>query len=62
MGELTIHYEGYWQCRQATDPDPSRAPRGSSGYVFGTGWESEANQPGGNRDPKHDRVLTSCLF
>jgi hypothetical protein len=44
MGELTIHYEGYWQCRQATDPDPSRAPRGSSGYVLATGWESNLDQ------------------
>jgi hypothetical protein len=44
MADLTIHYEGYWQCRQATDPDPSRDPRGASGYVFCTGWESDLDQ------------------
>src|SRR5581483_1869788 len=44
MADLTIHYEGYWQCRQATDPDPSRDPRGASGYVFATGWENPLDQ------------------
>lgn len=39
--ELTIHFEGYWQCRQATDPDPSRDPRGASGYTFAIGEESD---------------------
>src|SRR5437764_1422852 len=44
MPDLTIHYEGYWQCRQATDPDPSREPRGASGYVLSTGWENDLDQ------------------
>ncbi len=39
--ELTIHFEGYWQCRQATDPDPSRDPRGASGYTFAIGNEND---------------------
>lgn len=44
MGKLTIRYEGYWQCRQATDPDPSGDPRGASGYVFATGRENDLDQ------------------
>lgn len=39
--KLTIHFEGYWQCRQATDPDPSLDPRGASGYTFALGDEND---------------------
>jgi len=41
MGTLTISYEGYWQCRQATDPDPSDDRRGASGYTFAFGNEND---------------------
>jgi len=41
MTELTINFEGYWQCRQATDPDPSDDPRGVSGYTFALGYEHD---------------------
>jgi hypothetical protein len=41
MGILTIHYEGYWQCRQATDPDPSDDWRGASGYTYAVGHEND---------------------
>jgi hypothetical protein len=41
MDELTINFEGYWQCRQATDPDPSEDPRGVSGYTYAIGDESD---------------------
>jgi hypothetical protein len=44
MQPLTIHYEGYWQCRQATDPDPSTDPRGASGYTFAVGYENDLDQ------------------
>jgi hypothetical protein len=44
MGNLTFSYEGYWQCRQATDPDPSDDPRGASGYTFAVGWENDLDQ------------------
>ena len=40
MDELKIHFEGYWQCRQATDPDPTDDPRGVSGYTYAFGDES----------------------
>ena len=41
---LTIHFEGYWQCRQATDPDPSRDKRGASGYTFAIGEENDLDE------------------
>lgn len=44
MSTLTIRFEGYWQCRQATDPDPSDEPRGASGYVFAVGDENDLDQ------------------
>lgn len=44
MPTLTIGFEGYWQCRQATDPDPSWDPRGASGYTFAVGEENDLDQ------------------
>lgn len=44
MTNLRIHFRGYWQCRQATDPDPSDEPRGVSGYTFAVGHESDFDQ------------------
>ncbi len=40
-GRLRLDFEGFWQCRLATDPDPTREPRGASGYVFAVGYESD---------------------
>lgn len=44
MTNLRIHFGGYWQCRQATDPDPSDEPRGVSGYTFAVGHENDFDQ------------------
>jgi hypothetical protein len=44
MTKLRIKFEGYWQCRQATDPDPSDEPRGVSGYTFAVGREHDFDQ------------------
>ena len=41
MDELKILFEGYWQCRQATDPDPTDDPRGVSGYTYAFGDEGD---------------------
>ena len=41
MDTLKINFEGYWQCRQATDPDPSDDPRGVSGYTYAVGAEND---------------------
>lgn len=32
-GTMTVHFEGFWQCRLSTDPDPTREKRGTSGYT-----------------------------
>jgi hypothetical protein len=31
---LQVHFEGYFMCRIATDPDPTNEPRGISGYTM----------------------------
>jgi hypothetical protein len=31
---MTVAFEGWWQCRFATDPDPTDDPRGVSGPTF----------------------------
>ncbi|HEU5240370.1 MAG TPA: hypothetical protein VFU25_00020 [Ornithinibacter sp.] len=36
---MEIRFEGWWQCRFATDPDPSDDPRGVSGPTFTTAGE-----------------------
>ena len=36
---MDIHFEGWWQCRFATDPDPTDDPRGASGPTFITPGE-----------------------
>ncbi|MGB7817221.1 MAG: hypothetical protein WBL35_00595 [Ornithinibacter sp.] len=43
---MEIQFEGWWQCRFATDPDPSDDPRGVSGPTFTTAGE-----------PVFDRVI-----
>lgn len=43
---MDIRFEGWWQCRFATDPDPSDDPRGVSGPTFITAGE-----------PVFDRVI-----
>ena len=43
---MTLHFEGWWQCRFATDPDPTDDPRGVSGPTF--------TVPG---EPPFDRVI-----
>lgn len=43
---MDIDFEGWWQCRFATDPDPSDDPRGVSGPTFTTAGE-----------PVFDRVI-----
>ena len=43
---MDIDFEGWWQCRFATDPDPTDDPRGVSGPTFIT--------PG---EPVFDRVI-----
>jgi hypothetical protein len=41
---LRIHFEGGFQCRLATDPDPTREGRGVSGYTYALAGESDLDQ------------------
>ena len=43
---LTLAFQGWWQCRFATDPDPTDDPRGVSGPTFTVAGE-----------PDFDRVI-----
>lgn len=38
---ITIHFEGWFQYRLATDPDPADEPRGASGWTFALGNEPD---------------------
>jgi hypothetical protein len=38
---LTLAFEGWWQCRFATDPDPTDDPRGVSGPTFTVAGEPD---------------------
>ena len=38
---MTIHFEGFWQCRMSTDPDPTLEGRGTSGYTIALPREGE---------------------
>jgi hypothetical protein len=38
---LNIHFEGWFQCRLATEPDPSDEPRGISGFTFAVAGEPD---------------------
>ena len=41
---LTIFFEGWFQCRLATDPDPTDEPRGVSGSTFALGEEPDLDR------------------
>jgi len=40
MSQLDISFEGFWQCRLATDPDPSDEQRGVSGFTYSVAGET----------------------
>lgn len=41
---LVLYFEGWYQCRLATDPDPSDDPRGVSGPTFATIGEPDLDR------------------
>jgi hypothetical protein len=41
---LSLHFEGWFQCRLATDPDPSDEPRGVSGSTFAVAGEPDLDR------------------
>ncbi len=36
---LVVNFAGWFQCRLATDPDPTDEPRGVSGFTFALAGE-----------------------
>lgn len=48
---LRIHFEGWFQCRLATDPDPSDEPRGVSGWTFAVAGEPDLDRVIRLQDP-----------
>lgn len=40
MSTLDISFEGFWQCRLATDPDPSDEQKGISGFTYSIAGET----------------------
>lgn len=41
---LFIEFEGWFQCRLATDPDPTDEPRGASGFTFALAGEPDLDR------------------
>ncbi len=41
---LTAHFQGYFMCRMATDPDPTDEKRGMSGYTMALSGENNLDQ------------------
>jgi hypothetical protein len=41
---LRLEFEGWFQCRLATDPDPADEPRGVSGWSFAVGGEPDLDR------------------
>jgi len=41
---LKLNFEGWFQCRLATDPDPSDEPRGVSGWTFAVAGEEDLDR------------------
>jgi hypothetical protein len=48
---LTLGFEGWFQCRVATDPDPTDEPRGVSGFTFALPGEPDLDGVIRFRDP-----------
>lgn len=41
---LDLHFQGWFQCRLSTDPDPANEPRGVSGWTFAVGDEPDLDR------------------
>lgn len=48
---LTLAFEGFFQCRLATDPDPADEPRGVSGWTFAVAPEPDLDRVIRLQDP-----------
>ena len=41
---IEIHFEGWFECRLATDPDPTDEPRGVSGWTYALAGEPDLDR------------------
>src|SRR3712207_1058344 len=41
---LSLKFEGWFECRLATDPDPTDEPRGVSGWTFAVAGEPDLDR------------------
>ncbi|MCA9704518.1 MAG: hypothetical protein KDK70_01575 [Myxococcales bacterium] len=48
---LSLYFSGWFQCRLATDPDPTDEPRGVSGFTFAVAGEPDFDRIIRLRDP-----------
>lgn len=48
---LDIHFDGWFQCRLATNPDPTDEPRGISGHTFALAGEPDLDRVIRFQDP-----------
>jgi hypothetical protein len=53
---LALDFEGWFQCRLATDPDPSDEPRGVSGWTFALAGEEDLDRTIRLQEPVSPRV------
>lgn len=51
MAMLEVHFQGWFQCRLATDPDPFDEPRGVSGWTFAVAGEPDLDRVIRFQDP-----------
>jgi len=52
---LVLRFDGWFQCRLATDPDPADEPRGVSGWTFAVGDEPDLDRVIRFQDPPFHR-------
>ena len=53
---IALRFAGYFQCRLATDPDPSDEPRGVSGFHWAVAGEDDFDRIIRFHDPKNPRL------
>jgi hypothetical protein len=53
---LDLFFDGWFQCRLATDPDPADEPRGVSGWTFAVGDEPDLDRIIRFQDPRVHRT------
>lgn len=51
MATLEVYFQGWFQCRLATDPDPFDEPRGVSGWTFAVAGEPDLDRVIRFQDP-----------